>query len=78
MSRKVVLGVRPSTNSPDPQSIDPRVSEGNTENLVDPPKSLQTGQAKGQAGAMAAESAEPWRMSSSETSISWSPKALIT
>jgi len=78
MSREAVLGVRPSTNSPDPPSIEARPGIGNTENWVDPPKSLQTGQASAQAGAMAAESAEPCRMSSSETSTSWMAKARIT
>jgi hypothetical protein len=78
MSQEAVLGVRPSTNSPDPRSIDPREGLSNTKNLVDPPKSLQTGQAAAQAGAIEADKAEPCRMSSSDTSISCMPNARIT
>jgi hypothetical protein len=32
MSQEAVLGVRPSTNSPDAASIDPDKIDGNTEN----------------------------------------------
>src|SRR3954454_14159412 len=78
MSREVVLGVRPSTISPDSASIDLPSFLGNTENSGDLDGLLLAVQANAHTGAIPAESAEPWRMSSSETSISLTLNARIT
>ena len=74
------------TDLPDGASIRHRQADSNTENSVNS-DSLRIGEergrglagpASGQAGESEADSAEPWRMSCSETSISSIPNARIT